>query len=312
MGNRKQALIACAATALFLCAGCEDLLPLPSFNETGGGGHGGDPVASGGGGTSTLTGSGGAGAGGSGSAGFFDDLAALSDEFDYANNTQAATLISAGWSVTTLDPNESYPVAPSEEVKMSVWGDELIAGTVGKFDWWGGAKGFLMYKEIEGNFYVETDALVFEPGDVNGTLVPLAPSAGAGLLVRDPAGKPFAEGMQTWMSVDRSTKDGGATFQSLTAYGDDGASDSLFSPPTTSHGRIAICRWNGAYFMYYDDAGWKGVPLPAGAPVAKLNGNVQVGLFVYVYDDGGAETGVKGQFDYMRFRRPQTEADCKN
>ncbi len=315
--------------AVMTSAGCSGLLGLEDklFEEPTGGGGGTTTTGTAGGGGTTATDTGGAGGTtttdptGGGGTGGGPAQDPLDDELDFeaGEGTVQQVLADRGWSFTWRDPTkEPYPEFGPPDVfpypDMDVTDGRLTFGLHQTFYWVDQKKGVLMYKKISGNFLVVADVFVEDhaqplPG------IPKILQAGAGIMVRDPASSAFPSSGQTWISIDRSGKEGVSHVHA--SWGRD-VEDGSKGAMAAQGGKIAICRSGGNFQVWSRDGGFSWVPrtdlldtLPGDFD---LVGEVQVGLFVYVFNSDGTNDlpspdGVKGKFEYVHQYDPAEGCD---
>jgi len=306
--GKSSAAVACV---VLLSTGCSGLLGLDDKTFDGSGGTSGPSTtaASGGaggtGGTGTAgsggsTGSGGVGGSGGASSGSGGVLAGLlDDEFDFdSGGDPAAALGARGWRFTRGE--EEYPAAapyPSVYVESG----KLQVALDKTFFWYAGGKGFLMYKEITGDFLVVADSYSTRLNPSGG--VPLDYQSGAGILARDPASAASAMGNQHWLAVDR-----GANAGVLRVHGTwtraSGASTSLPADVSSQDGKVAMCRIGEAFAIWSKEGGtWVDrTSLLAPNLVDDLPATLQVGLFAYAgaeFPGDSTPAGVLGRFDFV-------------
>ncbi len=265
-------------------------------SQGGSGGSGGTPTG-GSGGTSTG-GSGGAPTGGSGgSGGVTSDLAALSDDFEDAATLEDWTLL-----------NEQLGLAPPHElldIDTTVPGKLTIVPLVSS--WYQDDMATFLYKQVTGDFLVEVDAAAFQKGTESAPPTELFNSAG--LLIRDPAST-LAD--QHWLmyNIGRQEQfigvEGKATVSSQ--------SELVLIPTDGAHaGRLRLCRIGDAVRMLRrlpGDAAWTQTHTYPDTfvqtPDHTFPETVQVGFI----DNAYLVAGVRAEFEYIKFSRPVTEADC--
>jgi hypothetical protein len=278
-----------------------------SSGGAGGGGNGGAPA--GGSGGTPAGGSGGVpsgGAGGSGGApsggaggsgGAVDDLAALSDDFE-----NAATL--SGW--TLLHQELGLP-APHEilDIDTTAPGKLVIVPLVSA--WYQDDMATFMYKEITGDFLVEVDAAAYQKGTANGAPTQIYNSAG--MLVRDPAS---TLPLQSWLMYNIGYQE---AFIGVEGKATVASQSELILIPTNGvyTARLRLCRLGNTVHMLRrlpGDPAWTEThTFPETfdqTPAFTLPQTVQVGLI----DNAYTVAGVRAEFEYIQFSRPQSAADC--
>jgi len=258
---------------------------------TGSGGTGAAATTSAGGGGAETTGSGGTG----GMTG--DDLAALSDEFDAAQTLSEWKILSEELGLEApyelLDINATVAGKLTVVPTVSAWFEDLMATFV--------------YKEVSGDFVVEVDVGAFDKDTQSGP--PNQVYNSAGMLIRDPAS---ALGEQNWLmynigyQADYIGVEGKATRSSESEL-------HLFPTGGAHTGRLRMCRTGNVVRMLRRLPGavdWTQThsfpeSFPA-TPAFTLPDTVQVGMI----DNAYLVADLRAEFEYIRFARVMTEADC--
>lgn len=315
-----------------LSAGCAGLLGLDDkkFEGEGGGGDGGTTTAStggggagggvtggtgtGGGGTggggTGGTGTGGGGTGGTGGCAPLDPIGGLDDEFDFATCGSPDTALGQrGWRFVTQEEPQKYANV-DQYPGVFVEQEKLMVAIPDTLYWSNGKQGFLMYKEVTGDFLIVTKA---KTTVLMGEDIPLDQQVGAGILVRDPFDLGLVTGGRRWIAADR-----GANAGFLKIHGtrsNDLLQQSVSNPADTmvKDGGVAVCRIDNNFSIWFEEpAGWVNrTDLLATALLQGFSDQVQVGLFAYRGNDTqvNVDPGVQGTFEFVHHHPPNGECD---
>lgn len=322
MASKMRALECGAglAFAAFLATGCSGILGFDdkTFDGSGGtttststGATGGGGTGTGGTGGKSTGGTGGGGAGGGGTGGTSGNggaTATLDDEFDFdPAGAPDDALKARGWRFTRQE--EPYPAAapfPGVFVESGL----LQVALADTFYWFSGNKGFLMYKELTGDFLVVADVAAKKLDIKAG--IPEDMQSGAGILARDPAGAAFSTDYQHWLAVDRGGNDGVLHVHGTWV----GPLGSASQPANTAQqqGKVAMCRVGDQFTIWSKEEGtWQPrTSLLKPDLVDVLPATLQVGVFAYA---GGSSpqdptpAGVLGEIDFVHQYAPAGSCD---
>lgn len=280
--------------ALSGCDGAAD-----GSGGTGGGAttssQGGAPDG-GAGGTGGEGATGGAGATG-GTGGAADDLAALSDDFE-----DASTL--SDWKLLHEELGQPAPYT-ALDIGATAPGKLTVVPTVSA--WYQAGMATFLYKEVTGDFLVEVDAAAFQKGTASDA--PTEQYNSAGLLIRDPASTLAS---QTWLMYNIGYQ---AEFIGVEGKATRNSQSELILIPTGgAHAAVLrMCRVGDTVRMLRRLAGdttWTEThTFPETflqTPAFTLPQTVQVGLI----DNAYLVAGLRAEFEYIKFSRPSSPADC--
>jgi hypothetical protein len=247
-------------------------------------------------------------------------LSALDDEFD-----NPATL--ASWSDAFPSRHDLLDIGASRA------GFLTLQPAPNAFNhWYSDSQGPYLYKQVTGNFVVETSLRIGRRSDM--TLAPQGQFNAAGFVVRSPASS--SPGGQRWVMYNLGMQDGALARESKSTVANPGGASlsSLYlndAPAGATTVRLRVCRVGNVMRFHYRfpaDAGWTAEPYAAGSTrnqgngagtVSCISGNVlacdradlpatlDVGIIVGTWS---APLEARGEFDYVRFREAQTAADC--
>ena len=283
-------LVAPVILFIGLVAGCSGDDP-----GNGTGGNGGDATASGGGDPSTG-GSGGApstgGAGGTGgmASGGGSPCAALNDEFDDAITLSCWTELDAAQG----DPAQ-YSVLDIDETKPGM----LTLEPNHTQGWFEDGDAPFLFKEIAGDFVVETHVTALSRNDLSSP--PSQQYNSAGLLVRDGAATP---GDEDWLMYNIGYQE---TFVGTEGKTTQDSQSILTLTPGANAGRLRICRVGSDYQMYRWLDGETSWTLEHSYSRPDLPATVQVGLIANGYQP---PPDLHARFDYARFGTVTSQSDC--
>ncbi len=312
-----------------LSAGCAGLLGLDdkkfegeggggdgggtTSTSAGGGGAGGSVASSGGtGGVATTGGGGGTGGtGGTGGCPPLEPIGALDDEFDFPTCGSPDTALGQrGWRFVIQEESQKYADVDQYPGVLVEQG-KLMVGIPDTLYWSGGEQGFLMYKEVTGDFLIVAKA---KATVLMGEDTPADQQAGAGILVRDLDGLiPGVSGGDRWIAADRGANGGFLKIHGTRS--NDLLQQSVSNPADTmvKDGGVAVCRTGNDFSIWFEEpGGWVNrTDLLASALLQGFSNEVQVGLFAYRFNDsqvnGGA--GVRGTFEFVHHYPPNGDCD---
>jgi hypothetical protein len=174
--------------------------------------------------------------------------------------------------------------------------------------WFDGDHGPFLFQDVQDDFIVVARIYASHTGTDLGQ-APTQPYNTAGLLVRDPAGKPTDE---NWLLYDIGFQgEQGVTVGTMVKVTTSSVSHKLPESNGGSHaGTMAICRYKNTFQVLRHLYNPDGVAEVASLPPETWNNppnGLQVGLVVGTYD---ASPDVVGRFDYARYGVPTSLADC--
>ncbi|MEX1365751.1 MAG: hypothetical protein AB1Z98_21670 [Nannocystaceae bacterium] len=223
----------------------------------------------------------------------------FSDEFDDASRLSQ-------WN--RAHEQEGYAALHSVlDVDQSTPGELTLVPLPG-VGWFGDFQGPLLYKNVAGDFVVETFVTAGNAGD------PLQPPTqlfnSAGLLVRDPDHGP---GTEDWLMHNAGYQ---ATFVGTEGKTTVGSSSVLTLVPGSHRLRLRVCRFGSRIVLARQDE-------PGAAFVAThdydrpdLPDELQVGLIVNGWGanedqpNPASTPDLRASFDYIRLWHTSSEADC--
>ncbi len=221
----------------------------------------------------------------------------LSDEFD-----DAATL--PDW--TRRHEAEGTEAGYSTlDIDTSTAGHLTFVPTTG--GWFGDFIGALLFKEVSGNFMVETSVAAVNQDGSGGP--PTMGYNSAGVLVRDPASVP---GAQNWVVHNVGFQDTIIATEGKTTTN---SASILELIEGSNSGRLRICRIGEALILTRrldDEASFT----ETHRFTRSFPDTVQVGLTVNGWNSTGSapnfdrEPDLRAEFDYIRFWEIDTEAEC--
>lgn len=264
-------------------------------------------------------------AGGSGGSGA-DPLSALNDEFSSASTASAWTdLFPAKHSTLDIDTlRDGFLTMVPVAQNFTGWYSEY--------------QGPLYFKNVTGNFVVETSITLGTASDR--TVMPTLQDSYAqgGFVIRDASS---ALHQQRWIMYNMGYQDNAVAREIKTTIPSaNGTGDSLSTlnlnniPNAANQGRLRVCRLGSVLRFYHRhpaENGWvEEVFRTTGTAPTRVNGNgprppradnsalsfdrpdfaatLQVGLYVGNYTPPPA--GVRGEFDYARYGSVSSVADC--
>lgn len=280
-----------------------------SSTSAGGGGAGGSVASSGGtGGVATTGGGGGTGGtGGTGGCPPLDPIGALDDEFDFPTCGSPDTALGQrGWRFVIQEEPQKYQNL-DQYPGVFVEEGRLMVGIPDTLYWSNGEQGFLMYKEVTGDFLIVAKA---KATVLMGEDTPADDQAGAGILVRDPFDLGLGGGGR-WIAADRGANGG---FLKIHGTRSTALFQTTSNPADTSvqDGGIAVCRTGNDFSIWFDEpGGWVDMTeLLDDALLELFSNQVQVGLFAYRFNEPPVNVGagVRGTFEFVHHYPPN--GDC--
>lgn len=223
---------------------------------------------------------------------------ALSDEFDDASTRSRWRL----WQdVSGEDPRHELL-----DIDQTHPGMLTIRPRAG--GWYAEHEGPLLYKLVDGDFLVETWVAASKVGDPDAP--PDQPYNSAGLLVRDPN---HAPGRDNWVMYNVGRQDGRVASEGKTTVDSQSVLELVEG---ARQGRLRICRLGSQLVLARQLDGEAAFTVTQRYDRGDLPGTLQVGTIVNGWNSLGPEPNLdvapdlEATFDYVRFSRPTTEADC--
>ncbi len=210
----------------------------------------------------------------------------FSDEFD-----DSATL--SRWQI--LPPGTTqFDV----DINVSTRGYLTLVPTAVSY-WYDGNHGPFLYQLVGGDFVVATSVIARNLNDPSRP--PDRSFNSAGLLARDPASAPESE---NWVMLDTGRQEVFVGYEGKTTVNSASVLDLI---PGANNGELRICRLGSTLHMFRrlgDDPSLTETETYEREDLPQM---LQVGLIANAYE---GPPDLRAEFDYVRYTRPATFADC--
>ena len=213
----------------------------------------------------------------------------LSDNFDDANTMSCWSRLhqveNRPAQYTLLDIDSSNQGQLTLEPVQSAWYMNGVAP--------------LVFKQVTGDFVVETQATALERTDVTQPASQAYHSAG--LLVRDPASM---SGAQNWLMYNLGYQANNLGSEGKTTVN---SNSTLYLIAGHHTGRLRVCRIGALVRMYRRWPGENSWTLEHTFTRPDLPATLQAGMIVNAWQ---APANLQARFDYVRYGQVQTAGDC--
>lgn len=175
--------------------------------------------------------------------------------------------------------------------------------------WFGGNEGPLLYKMVEGDFVVETWVSAAKFGDPGSP--PDEQFNSAGLMARDPV---TGDGRDNWIMFNVGRQEGArVATEGKTTVNSQSTLELVDGP---RQGRLRICRVGSTFVLARRMEGEGAFTVMHRYERSDLPEALQVGMVATGWNsaepqpDLSRTPDITGAFDYVRFSKPEGEADC--